>query len=64
MTTNEDDAVRKAASAMGKKGGPIGGKAEVPKGFSMMDPKRRRALAILAANKRWGKKATAKAKPK
>jgi hypothetical protein len=39
------------ASDMGKKGG----KAKVPKGFSMMDPDRRKKLAKEAAAKRWGK---------
>lgn len=30
-----------AAAAMGRKGGPIGGRAKVPKGFAKMDEVRR-----------------------
>jgi general stress protein YciG len=41
-----------AAVEMGKKGGL----AQVPKGFSKMDPKRRAEIARKAAAKRWGKK--------
>lgn len=32
-----------AAAAMGRKGGPIGGRVRVPKGFAKMDEGRRQA---------------------
>lgn len=45
--------VRKVA---GSKGGKIGGKAKVPKGFAMMDKKRLSEVAKKGLEKRWGKK--------
>ena len=48
-----------AAVSLGRRGG----QKRVPKGFSMMDPERRREIARAAAKKRWAnrkkKKATA-----
>ena len=41
-----------AAVALGK----IGGKARVPKGFTMMTPEQRKQNGIKGAQKRWGKK--------
>jgi hypothetical protein len=35
--------------------GRLGGKVKVPKGFSMMDPKRRSEIGKAAAEKRWRK---------
>lgn len=43
-----------AAVSLGRRGG----RARVPKGFSMMDPDRRAGIAKQAAAARWGKKAT------
>jgi hypothetical protein len=36
--------------------GRLGGQAKVPKGFSSLTPERRREIAKLAAEARWGKK--------
>ena len=44
-------ALRKNAAAVSL--GRRGGKAKVPKGFSAMDPEKRRELARAAAKKRW-----------
>lgn len=41
-----------AAVALGRRGG----KKKVPKGFSQMEPERRKAIAKKAAAARWGKK--------
>jgi hypothetical protein len=54
MTEKKKDA---AAVSLGRRGG----KKAVPKGFSMMDPERRSAIAKKAAAARWG---TKKAKKK
>ena len=43
-----------AAVSLGRRGG----RAKVPKGFSLMDPDRRAEIAKKAAAARWGKKAT------
>jgi general stress protein YciG len=40
--------------------GRLGGQKKVPKGFSTMDPERRAEVGKKAAQKRWGKKKTAK----
>jgi hypothetical protein len=42
--------------------GRLGGRAKVDKGFSMMDPEKRAAMAKKAAETRWGKKKGAKKK--
>lgn len=44
-----------AAVSLGKRGGRIGGKKKVPKGFSVMDPEKRAQIARDAAKKRWAK---------
>jgi hypothetical protein len=36
--------------------GRLGGQVKVPKGFSTMDPERRKEVAKKAAAKRWGAK--------
>jgi hypothetical protein len=41
--------IQQAAAILGKKGG----QAKVPKGFAMMNPKRRSAIAKAAIRKRW-----------
>jgi len=46
----------KAAAALGRKGGRKGGKAKVPKGFSMLTPEERSKISKEAAAARWGKK--------
>jgi hypothetical protein len=38
---------------IGRQGGLVGGKAKVPKGFSMLSKKKRSAIARAAAKKRW-----------
>lgn len=43
------------AVALGRRGGVVGGKAKVPKGFSAMTPNQRREVAKKAAAARWGK---------
>ncbi len=52
MAKKTPQAVSEYLSDIGSKGGA----AKVPKGFSMMDPARRAALAKKAAAKRWPKK--------
>jgi hypothetical protein len=47
------DELKRAAALLGKKGGAKGGKAQVPKGFSMMERTRRQKIAKKAARKRW-----------
>jgi hypothetical protein len=42
-----------AAVKLGRRGGKIGGKAKVPKGFAKMSPERRAEIARKAAEKRW-----------
>lgn len=46
----------KVRKISGAKGGKIGGKAKVPKGFAMMDKKRLSEVAKKGLEKRWGKK--------
>ena len=46
----------KVRKLSGAKGGKIGGKAKVPKGFAMMDKKRLSEVAKKGLAKRWGKK--------
>jgi hypothetical protein len=45
-----------AAVALGRLGGKVGGKAQVPKGFSALTPEERKANASAAAKARWGPK--------
>jgi hypothetical protein len=52
---NEDEALRRHLSKLGKKGGPIGGKARM----ASLTPKQRKELAKKGAAARW---ATAAAK--
>lgn len=40
---------------VGAKGGKIGGKANVAKGFAKMDKEKLKKVSKEAANKRWGK---------
>lgn len=49
-----------AASTLGRRGGKVGGKAKVPKGFSMMPAEKRRAAALKGLRARWAKSADAK----
>jgi hypothetical protein len=51
MTKKKDP----AAVKLGRKGGKVGGKAKVPKGFSMMTPERRKAIAREGVKARWGR---------
>jgi hypothetical protein len=46
-------AVSKYLAEIGSKGGKKGGAKKVPKGFSTMDPERRKEIAKLAIAKRW-----------
>jgi hypothetical protein len=46
----EQEALRRHLSKLGKKGGPIGGKARM----AMLTPKQRKELAKRAAAARWG----------
>lgn len=48
---NEDEALRRHLSKLGKKGGPIGGKARM----ASLTPKQRKELARKAAAARWAK---------
>jgi hypothetical protein len=50
---DEDEALRRHLSKLGKKGGPIGGRARM----ASMTAKQRKELAKKAAAARWGKKA-------
>jgi hypothetical protein len=46
-------AVSKYLAEIGSKGGKIGGAKKVPKGFSTMDPERRKEIAQKAIATRW-----------
>ena len=48
------------AVALGRKGGKVGGLARVAKGFAMLTPAERKAVAAAAAKKRWAKAPSAK----
>jgi hypothetical protein len=57
---NEEEALRRHLSKLGKKGGPKGGKARM----ASLTPKQRKELAQKAAAARWGKPAAPKAELK